>query len=547
MNGINRLDGPLFLNMVKGGAGCLRKNRQTVNELNVFPVPDGDTGDNMFLTIREGAMEASYEPLCEMAGRVSRGMVHGARGNSGVILSQIFAGISKGLADCDEADVLCFGKAMQAAVEESYRAVEHPVEGTILTVFRDSVTFANERITDESSIDSYMRDLLEESHRALSRTPDQLPVLKEAGVVDSGGAGLIYIIEGMIRALRGEEIELGEEEEKTRKIDFSLFDENSELTWGYCTEFLLRLQNSKGGPDRFDLEEAKSFLRSIGNSIVAFRDGSIVKVHVHTLEPGSVLSHFSGYGAFLTVKIENMNLQHNETVEKEEIPTLVLETNKPYGIVCVASGKGIRDTFLSLGVDEVIEGGQTMNPSTEDFLRAFDRVPARTIFVFPNNGNIILAARQAAEIYTRSEVVVVPSRSIGAGYAALSMLDFSSGDTDGILRDLEEVMESIATGEVSRAIRNARLGGREITEGDYIGFCGDKVLSDEKDRKEALCSLAAELGIAGRDIAIVVSGADVPESEAEETAAHLQERFPKTEVIHIRGEQPVYDYLLVLE
>ena len=356
------MDGALYANMIKSGAAELSDNIKLVNDLNVFPIPDGDTGDNMFMTIDSGAAHLTDESetsIFKIADRAAGGMLLGARGNSGVILSRIFAGIAKGLKDKDSVNVPMFSKAMESGVKEAYGAVSVPVEGTILTVYKDGVRYANSRVTNGSSFDDYFNDLIWELKRSLDRTPDLLAVLKEAGVVDSGGAGFIYIAEGMKKAIGGEILSEGAQPLSARKnIDLNAFTEDSVLEFGYCTEFLLRLQKAKIDIDSFDIDALISWLNSVGDSVVAFREGTIVKVHVHTKKPGDVFNYVQQFGEFLTMKIENMTLQHNETHAQKQFEPKPKKPHKKYGIVSVATGDGIKDTFLSLGCDCVVDGGQ---------------------------------------------------------------------------------------------------------------------------------------------------------------------------------------------
>ena len=538
--------------MIAEGAANLRENRKTVNDLNVFPIPDGDTGDNMFMTINSGAAELKNgAPLSigDAASLASRGMLLGARGNSGVILSRIFAGISSGLSGADTADVSLFDKALSCGVDEAYGAVSVPVEGTILTVYRDAVRYASSRISGNTTFGSYFIDLLDELRLSLDRTPDLLAVLREAGVVDSGGAGFVYIAEGMKNALDGkvtDEKTEGSAETK-RSADISLFTEDSVLEYGYCTEFLLRLQRSKVDLDSFDVKELEDHLNSVGDSLVIFRDGSIVKVHVHTMTPGDILNYCQRFGEFLTLKIENMTLQHSEAKIANNYAPPKLKPKKAYGIVSVASGDGIKNTFLSLGCDEIVDGGQSMNPSTEDFIKAFDRINADTILVFPNNGNIIMAADQAAKIYDKSDVRVIKSKTIGEGYAAISMLDTSSGDTDAIVAELDEIISGVVTGFVSTAVRDTEKDGITVRRGDCIGFSDGKILLSSPDRNDAAESLAESLGAGKFDIALLICGAAVENEEANALYNKLKAKYRRTEIIMIDGGQPVYDYILILE
>ncbi|MCQ2427003.1 MAG: DAK2 domain-containing protein [Clostridia bacterium] len=562
MNGQNTfiIDGSIYAKMVKSGAGLLGRYRTKVNDLNVFPVPDGDTGDNMYMTIGSGAesIELPSANLAEDSATIARNMLLGARGNSGVILSRIFAGISKGLVGADKADVATFGKALTIGVEEAYKAVSVPVEGTILTVYRDAVNMANSRINDDSSFESYFTDFLAELKSSLARTPELLAVLREAGVVDSGGAGFVYIAEGMQRALNGENIESDDKNgapSKPSHADFSLFTEDSVLTYGYCTEFLLRLQNSKipGGVESFDETELFDFINSAGDSVVAFREGSIVKIHVHTEHPGDVLNFCQKYGEFLTLKIENMTVQHNETLENSQksvsdgdiVPEKV-RVHKKYGTVAVAAGSGLTSLFAELGTDEVVNGGQSMNPSAEDFIKAFDNVNADVIYVFPNNGNIVLTAKQAASLYDKSDIRVIPTKSIGQGYAAISMFDSGSDDPDEIESSLIEAFDGVLTGTVSKAGRDTEMNGVSVKNGDYIGYEKDDIFSDSPDKNEAALVLAEKLEAGDHDVLLVIKGADTTADEADELCEKLASRFRRTEVIPADGGQPVYNYLMIL-
>ena len=550
------LSGPLFFEMVRGGAGRLANNREVVNDLNVFPIPDGDTGDNMFMTIDSGAgavKTGEKYDLNSVSEQIARGMLLGARGNSGVILSRIFAGIAKGFAGVESADVRTLGDALEHGVKEAYGAVSQPVEGTILTVFREAVAYANDRIEENTSLTRYFEDFTGELQRSLMRTPELLSVLKEAGVVDSGGAGLVYIAEGMRSVLNGEAAEGAEHTApvgEQKQIDFSKFNENSVLEFGYCTEFLLQLTRAKTDVEHFDVDALTDWLCSIGDSVVCFAEGTVIKVHVHTTEPGVVLNHCQEFGEFLTLKIENMTLQHSEAkIENRyeaEMPPL-RRARKKFGVAAVANGKGVKETFLSSGVDYVVEGGQSMNPSAEDFLRAFDEINADTIFVFPNNGNVILTAKQAAGLYDKSDVRVIETKDIGQGYAGVSMLDSSLGDADEMAREVEEVIAQVVTGGVSVAVRDTEKDGVKITKGDYLGFVGDTVYTDQKCAFDAALELAQRLDAGKRDVMFLICGADAPAEEARRLYDEMAKLFRRTEIIMIDGGQPIYDYLIVLE
>ena len=544
------LDGALYQKLIIGGAANLQRNRKTVNDLNVFPIPDGDTGDNMFMTMDAGAAMLRGESgisLGEAAELAARGMLLGARGNSGVITSRIFAGISKGLEGTERATTAVLTRALERGVREAYEAVSVPVEGTILTVYRDAVRFAGSRINGDSDFNRYFDDFIEEMERSLERTPELLAVLKEAGVVDSGGAGLLYIAEGMKAALSGKETGESIVDAPTQKrVDVSMFTEDSILEFGYCTEFLLRLQTSKIDVNAFDLDAFIEWLNSQGDSVVAFRDGTIVKAHVHTKRPGDIFNYCQNFGEFLTTKVENMTLQHNEHMAPDRFAK-AKKPKKPYGIVSVAAGRGIKTTLLEMGCDAVVDGGQSMNPSTEDFIKAFDTVNADTILVFPNNKNIILAADQAAELYKKAEIRVIPTKTIGEGYCAIAQLDTSSGDTDEIITGLREIIAGVVTGVVSRAVRDTEKDGVSVKKDDYIGFSGGKISVDDPDRVAAALTLAENLEAGDFDLIILVRGADAPREETEALAKELGDKYPLSEVITIDGEQPVYDYIMILE
>ncbi len=526
------LNAELYLNLIRGGAARLAQNRQEINNLNVFPIPDGDTGDNMYMTIEAGT-HATGSTLFELADSVSQAMLLGARGNSGVILSRIFAGMGKGFQGLKEADIKAFNAAMKKAVDEAYHAVSQPVEGTILTVLREGVAAAE----GSSSIEEFMDLWIAGMDLSLQHTPELLDVLKKAGVVDSGGAGLLCVAEGMRAALHGEmAFETEALAPQAAKVDFSAFTEDSVLEFGYCTEFLLRLQRAKVDLDSFDETVIKNWLEQQGDSLVFFRDGSIIKVHVHTKDPGAVLSKCREWGEFLTIKVENMTLQHHENHMDERFK----KGRKAFGVVAVASGAGLVDTFKELGADIVIEGGQTMNPPVKRFIDAFDAVDAETVFVFPNNGNILLTARQAADIYDKADIRVIPAKTLGEGYYALANLDPEAGDADTIEATLTEAAGEVVTGLVSRAIRDSG----NVREGEYVGISGKEILASGPAPEEALLALAEAMDAGSRDVILVFAGAGGTRSEKVREA--LEKQYPRAEVILQSGGQPVYEYILVL-
>lgn len=547
------IDGKLFSLMVRNAAASLKENIDIVNNLNVFPVPDGDTGENMYLTIK-GGLDALINNdsgnLYNVANVAAQGMLLGARGNSGVILSQLFYGLSLGLENLSEASLEEFANALNAGVKQAYSSVAHPVEGTILTVAREASEYIKNHITEEKDFSTLLNDFLIEMKESLQRTPNLLPVLKEAGVVDSGGAGLVYITEGFYKAINGEQLDIDTSlESKNEELDLSKFDENSEMVFGYCTELLLRLQTSKTDIDAFDVDLLIEYLSTIGDSIVAFKNGSIVKIHVHTLTPYKVLEYCQKYGEYLKVKIENMTLQHNETVkeEKKEDIFKVKRARRKFAVVTVASGEGLINMFTELGCDYVIKGGQTNNPSSEDFIKAFDEVNADYVYVLPNNSNIILAAKQASEIYKDSNIIVIESKTIGQGYSALSLLDFSNDDPVEIEKMLTEGMQNVVTGLVSKASRTTKVNDIEIIKDNYIGFTNKTMLASKESKLDTLYELLAKLEPNDKAFALLIYGKDTNEEERQLTNEFISENYPVLELYEIDGMQEVYDFILIME
>ena len=539
---IKELGGLLFAKMMRGGASELRANAEEVNRLNVFPVPDGDTGDNMSMTIESGvaALETvDSDDLAEVMRVASRGMLLGARGNSGVILSQFFAGIAKGFENADTADAVTLGKALELGVEQAYTSVMTPTEGTILTVAREAVEYAVSRINAKSTIRSVFGDLVKEMHRSLKRTPELMTILKDAGVVDSGGAGLYYIMDGLNKVLNGEEIEDTPATSPVIKAApvTSDFGPDSVMIYGYCTELIVQLQNSKCDVESFDVDALKPRLAELGDSIVIFKTDSILKLHIHTMVPEKVLEMCRTYGEFINVKIENMTLQHTTST-----PT------KEYAIVAVSSGDGISELFCELGASVIIKGGQTCNPSTQDFIEAFDEAGAKHIYVFPNNSNIFMAATQAAEIYDKSEVHIIESRSIGACYAVLSAISFEEQSPDEILSDANEAMERSATAYICPAIRDTEMNGIKINDGDTIGFIGKEIVVCESERLCAAKRLIDRLLADGEHFVMTVFvGKDSTEQDENELRDYIGSAYPDCETFFANGGQEIYSYIFVTE
>lgn len=547
------MDGLAYKRLVEAGYASLKASAEEVNDLNVFPIPDGDTGDNMCSTVLGGIKEAPEdEDISFVSAKIADGMILGARGNSGVILSQIFKGIANGLDGKKTADEKDFAYALLSAVDTAYRAVEKPVEGTILTVLKSSVEAVNRLIGGDFDEEALFLTLYERSVSAVEETPEQLFVLKEAGVVDSGGKGLSYIFKGFLSAARGEEVALTGGETingGAKELDLSLFDENSVMQFGYCTEFLLRLQNSKIDVNSFDTEKFIEEIKTFGDSIVCFKNGTIVKVHVHTFNPGNVLNHCQKYGEFLTIKIENMTLQHEGTVKSNEKNKQKFKKNavrKPFGVVAVATGKGLKDTFEELGADIVIDGGQGKNPSTEDFLDAYDALNADNIFVLPDNGNIIPVAEKSAEIYTKSKIFVLKAKSVGDGYSALSALDLSCENAEEIFSLMKEAMGKSKTIEVCKAVRSTTVGGVEIAEGEYISFCGKQMLAADKDRLKAAKDGVKKVVSDENEFLIAIIGKDAL-NETDETYEAFTKAFSHLEVYTLIGEQDTFDFVIILQ
>jgi len=547
MNIVNKMDGMLFERLVIGGAINLKLNIQEVNDLNVFPIPDGDTGSNMLMTINGGIdyiKKISENSISKKARALADGMMLNARGNSGVILSQLFNGFAIGVEEFDEVNVEQVSNAFRSASIQAYASVVKPVEGTILTVAREAYENADKNISVDSSINSYIEDYKKEMKKSLDRTPDLLDVLKEAGVIDSGGAGLLYIVEGMIDALCGKEFSDELKFDENKSLDLSKFNENSIMVYGYCTELLLQLQNSKVDVNNFDEKVIIDYLNTIGDSLVVFKTGTIIKIHVHTLTPSKVLEFCQQYGEFLTIKVENMTLQHNDLVKEKEV---VNKPKKKYGVVAVATGKGLIETFKEIGVDYVIDGGQGNNPSTKIFIEAFEEVNAENIFVLPNNSNIIMTAMEAKDLYKDSNIYVINTKDFGQGYSALSVLDLSLDNPEEIQDILNEAKNNAITGLVTKSVRDANINNVDIHKDDYIGFCDKQMLSSNKSRIDTYLELLEKLDVTNKMFVINVCGKDVNSKEELEIEKILKSKYPQLEIYSIDGGQDVYDYIIIIE
>lgn len=541
---LKQLNGITFKQMVLNGANHLANQSAYVDQLNVFPVPDGDTGTNMSMTMTAGAKELmglEEASIGKVAKTLSRGLLMGARGNSGVILSQLFRGFAIGLEGKDEATIEELAFALEQGVLTAYKAVMKPVEGTILTVARESAEIVkNQYQTFESVVELYEL-LVQEMERSLSRTPELLPVLKEVGVVDSGGQGLTYIFEGFLKALKGEFIELSQSAENPSETSSTFASSNEDIEFGYCTEFILRLDNER---PMFNEQQFRGALEKLGNSIVVVQDEDLVKVHVHTLTPGEALNLAQKHGEFMKLKIENMTEQHNEIIA--QAPTTTSTPQKEYGIISVVAGSGMKQLFQEQGCHYVIEGGQTMNPSTEDFLTAIRELNAKNIIILPNNSNIIMAANQAAEVTEDAQVVVIPSKTIPQGYTALMMFN-EGASLETNTEDMTQAISEVKTGQVTYAVRDTQMNGVEIKENDFIGIFDKEIVVSLPDRFESACALVNQMITEDNELVTIFYGEGIDEEEADELAEYIESKFEDIEVTIFDGQQPVYHYILSVE
>lgn len=545
-----QIDGQLLKQFVLNGCQNLGYHQDEIDALNVFPVPDGDTGSNMHMTIEGGAqaIKDSKETDIGAASKlIARAMTLSARGNSGVILSQFFKGLSLGLEGKNQVSPKEFCDAFISGVNQSYKVVKNPVEGTILTVMREASNKTASLMNEDSSINEFFQYFLKEANESLERTPELLQCLKEAGVIDSGGAGYIKIIEGMAMVLDGNILNYSNSSSKTSNHINTKFDADSILEYGYCTEFILQLQNSKVDTKNFDIQVINSYLESIGDSIVSFKDDSVVKVHVHTMNPGLVLAEMQKYGEFITIKIENMSVQHSESQENLQKPKLEKKVHKKYAVVAVSSGEGISNLFLELGADAIVSGGQTMNPSAESFIDVFSSLDAEYIYVFPNNSNIILTAKQASKMYKKAKVFVVESKTIAECYGALSMLDYSFDDPHKIFDYFQEQASLIVSGQVTYSIRDSLINGISISKGDYLSIYNHNIVASSKTKVDAVMAfMNAVEGIEDMEVVTLIVGKDVLEEEKEEVVSRINKTYPNMEVGLIDGKQEVYSFIISL-
>ena len=555
---VNQIDQILLKKMFLAGAQNLEANKEWINDLNVFPVPDGDTGTNMTLTIMSAASEVSALTDTDMetlAKAISSGSLRGARGNSGVILSQLLRGFTKSVKKSKELDAAAIAAAMEKGVETAYKAVMKPKEGTILTVAKEAARKAVEIADEGQELEEFFHEVFAHAEVTLAKTPDMLPVLKEAGVVDSGGQGLLEVFRGAIDGYLGKEVDYSQFTKSAGPAVTKISPQaEADIKFGYCTEFIILLNQPLPESEE---HEFKKFLTSLGDSIVLVADDEIVKVHVHTNHPGQAIERALTYGALSRMKIDNMREEHQEKLikdaqklakeqEAQEEAEALSQPPKEVGFISVSAGDGLTSIFKELGVDYLIEGGQTMNPSTEDMLNAIAKVNARTIYIFPNNKNIILAANQARDLTEDKEIVVVPTKTIPQGVTA--MISFvpekSSAENAEVMA---EAISKVKTGQITYAVRDTRIDDKEIHEGDIMGIGDHGMLAVGTDRMQVAVDTVNEMMDDEAEIISIYYGADVDEEEAEELAGRIEEEYPDCEVEVNAGGQPIYYYVISVE
>ena len=550
----NKINAKMLAKMFLAGAKNLEVKKEWINELNVFPVPDGDTGTNMTLTIMSAAKEVvnlQDEDMMTICKAISSGSLRGARGNSGVILSQLFRGFTKTIRECDEIDIPTLATATEKAVESAYKAVMKPKEGTILTVAKGMADKARE-LAEEGcdDLELYFRQIIEYGDEVLAKTPDMLPVLKQAGVVDSGGQGLMQVMKGAFDAFLGKEIDFTLEAPKDGAAkEGSASSVDQEIKYGYCTEFIILLNKTFNIKNEIDLKE---YLESIGDSIVVVADGDVVKVHVHTNDPGLAIQRALKYGALSNMKIDNMRLEHQEKLFKEQQLKAQEQKKEPemphkeVGFIAVSVGEGMSEIFKGLGADYIIEGGQTMNPSTEDMLNAIDKVNADTIFILPNNKNIILAANQAKTMVEDKKIIVIPTKTVPQGITAIINY-VPDMDPEDNAATMECEIKNVLTGQVTYAVRDTMIDDKEIKQGDYMGIGDSGILSVGRDMEEVTFNMIKAMMHDDLELISIYYGSDVTEEAAEAVKAKVEETYPDCDVELQMGGQPIYYYVISME
>ncbi|MCY8116653.1 DAK2 domain-containing protein [Bacillus spizizenii] len=551
---IRTLDGRTFAEMILAGAQNLSQNASAVDALNVFPVPDGDTGTNMNLSMTSGAREVEQmntDNIGKVGSALSKGLLMGARGNSGVILSQLFRGFSKSIETKKEINALEFAAALQAGVDMAYKAVMKPVEGTILTVAKDAAKKAITLAEKETDITMLMTAVTEEAEASLNRTPELLPVLKEVGVVDSGGKGLLCVYEGFLASLKGETVPqkavlpslddmVSAEHHKSAQSMMNTED----IEFGFCTEVMVRLDQTKR---EFDEGTFRQDLSQFGDSLLVIADESLAKVHIHAEEPGNVLNYAQHYGELIKIKIENMREQHTSIIRQESnhADNEKSPAKQPYGIVTVAMGEGVSDLFKSIGASVVIEGGQTMNPSTEDIVEAVKSLNAETVFILPNNSNIIMAANQAASV-TDEKVFVIPAKTVPQGMSALLAFN-PDQEAEANEANMLSAIQQVKSGQVTYSVRDTHIDGKDIKKGDFMGILNGTIIGTAEDQLSAAKMLLSEMIGEDDEIVTILYGEDASQEEAEELEAFLSEKYEEIEVEIHNGKQPLYSYIVSAE
>lgn len=551
---MNCIDGLKFAEMVKLGAHHLYQNADYVDSLNVFPVPDGDTGTNMNLSMTSGAKEIeanAVEHIGRSAQALSKGLLMGARGNSGVILSQLFRGFGKAIEDEATVDGVKFAAALKYGVESAYKAVMKPVEGTILTVAKDASNAGIEKAATTDNFIEVMEAIVAESKASLARTPDLLAVLKEVGVVDSGGQGLVYVYEGFLACLKGEELPVRKDVDVMEALvsaehhrSLQGFMRTEDIVYGYCTEFMVKFEDDKLADHPYDESNFRNELNQFGDSLLVISDDEIAKVHIHSEEPGDVLTYSKRYGSLINIKIENMRQQHIELVGENggaEAKTV----KHPYAVVTVAMGSGIADLLRSVGAAAVIEGGQTMNPSTEDIVKAIEEVGAERVLILPNNKNIVMAAEQAAELIG-IEAAVVPTKSVPEGLAAL--LAFNPEATvDVNASAMADAASYVTTAQVTHAVRDTTIDGVMIKKNEFMGISSGKIVKTNASLEAVTQQLLSTVIGEEAEIITIFYGTDVEEADAEKIVHYIEENFEEVEVELYNGKQPLYPYIISVE
>lgn len=552
---IEQLKGQTFKDMIQVGAQRLNEQAEYVNSLNVFPVPDGDTGTNMNMSFTSGAQrveQSASQHVGEIAVDLAKGLLMGARGNSGVILSQLFRGFSKSVESLETLNAQQFAAGFTHGVETAYKAVMKPVEGTILTVARLAAKAGEEKSKETTDVIEVMRAIIAGGQKALESTPDLLPVLKEVGVVDSGGQGLMFVYQGFLESLTGEAVPMNLSNPKNNKLISETYRNDygaeahvyeGEITFGYCTEIMVKIGEGETVTDEFDYDTFRNYLDGLGDSLLVVADDEIIKVHVHTERPGEVMNYGQKFGSLMKIKVDNMRLQNEEVVRNKKEDTSV--EKKPFGIIAIAAGDGVQALFKDMGVTVIINGGQTMNPSTQDILNAIDEANAEQVIILPNNKNIQMAAEQAA-LVSEVPAKVVPSTTIPQGMTAMLAYSELNSLEDNVTA-MTEALTQVTSGSITNAVRDTQIDGIDIKNDDFMGLINSKIVLSNANRQEVVLDTLRQMITEDSEIVTILVGEDTPEEEAQEIVATLESEFTDVEFDIHQGNQPVYHYLLAVE